>query len=68
MIRVSFKIEDVKKSKGKIDVNLEEITKISAYIKEQSKDLINDLVERKLADSTEGENTGIESQKGGQND
>ena len=68
MIRISFKIEDVKKSKGKIDVNLEEITKISAYIKEQSKDLVVDLVEIKLADSTEGDNIVIESQKGGQND
>ena len=68
MIRLSFKIEDVKESKGKIDVNLEEITKVSAYIREQAKDLINDLVESKLADSVEVEDKIIESQKGGQND
>lgn len=49
MIRKSFNLSELKKSKGKLTVQFPEIDKISPYIKEHTKDLLNSLLEEKLS-------------------
>ena len=69
MINKSFELSVVKETKGKIEVKFEEITKVSAYVKEESNNLLLSLLEIKLADAEERkEQPNIESPKGGANE
>ena len=65
IIKKSFSLSLIKKSKGKIEVNFEEITKVSPYIKEETNNLLASVLEVKLADSIEESNETIESLTGG---
>lgn len=65
MIKKSFDLSIVKKTKGKIEVNFDEITKISPYIKEETNNLLASVLEVKLADSIKESNETIESLTGG---
>lgn len=65
MIKKSFSLPLIKKSKGKIEVNFEEITKVSPYIKEETNNLLASVLEVKLADSIEESSETIESLTGG---
>ena len=67
MIEKSFKLQEVKANKGKIVVSFDEITKISPYIKEETKSLLNDYLEDRIADYIEN-SSAVESQKGGVNE
>ena len=68
MIKKSFDISIIKKSKGKIEVNFDEITKISPYIKEETNNLLSNMLEIKLADFKEESDKTIESLTGGTNE
>ena len=68
MINKSFELSVVKKAKGKIEVNFQEITKVSNYIKTESTALLVDALEAKLVGSKEVGKESIESQKGGANE
>lgn len=64
MIKKSFDLSIVKKTKGKIEVKFDEITKISPYIKEETNNLLASVLEVKLADSFKESNETIESLTG----
>ena len=65
MIKKSFDLSIVKKTKGKIEVKFDEITKISPYIKEETNNLLASVLEVKLGDSIKESNETIESLTGG---
>jgi hypothetical protein len=68
MINKSFDLSNVKKSKGKIELKFNEITKVSNYIKTESTSLLVSLLESKLIGTSKVENESLESQKGGANE
>ena len=69
MINKSFELSVVKETKGKIEVKFEEITKVSAYVKEESNNLLLSLLEIKLADAEERkEQPNNETPNGGANE
>ena len=68
MIRKSFELSVVKKTKGKIEVNFKEITNVSTYIKTESTSLLASLLETKLVGSKEVGKENLESQTGGANE
>ena len=68
MIKKSFELSLVKEKKGKIAVKFEEIAKISPYIKEETNNLLIDILESKLSESLDSSKEAIESQMGGANE
>ncbi len=65
MIKKSFDLSNLKKVNGKIEVSFKEIIKVSPYIKEETSNLLANVLEIKLADSISDSETTIESQTGG---
>jgi hypothetical protein len=69
MINKSFEFKLVKDKKGKIDVKFDEITKISSYVKEESNNLLLDLLGKKIDEFNEqDEQQDIETPEGGKNE